>query len=110
MSDVKKFTGFIAVDGSTHTSLKSATDHSREVKVQAALKEKFGGQLVSPSEIDPQVLEDQPELVQSLDAYIYANREAILQALNQQVTTRKPHTPKVKAPANAANDSQPAAA
>lgn len=41
MSDVKKFTGFIAIDGSTHTSQKAAVEHSRQVKVQTALKEKF---------------------------------------------------------------------
>jgi hypothetical protein len=108
MSDVKKFTGFIAVDGSTHTSMKSATDHSREVKVQAALKEKFGDLLVTEGEQD---LENTGGV--ALDTFIYANREAILAALNQQVTTRKPRTPKAKVkPANtaAANDSQPAAA
>lgn len=110
MSDVKKFTGFIAIDGSTHTSLKSATDRSREFKVQAALKEKFGDQLVSPAHIAEHELEDKPELVQSLNDFIFANREAIMEALNQQVTTRKPRTPKVKAATQAANDSQPAAA
>lgn len=110
MSDVKKFTGFIAIDGSTHTSLKSATDRSREFKTQAALKEKFGDKLVTPAIVEAHELEDKPELVQSLDAFIYANRDAILQALSQQVTTRKPRTPKVKVTTQAANDSQPAAA
>lgn len=108
MSDVKKFTGFIAVDGSTHTSIKSAKDHSRVVKTKAALKEAFGGQLVSPADIPDHELENNPELVQNLDDFIYANRDAILAALNQEVTTRKPRAPKVKTVA--ANDSQTAAA
>jgi hypothetical protein len=38
MSDVKSFTGFIAIDGSTHTTMKVAVEHSREVKIKAALE------------------------------------------------------------------------
>jgi hypothetical protein len=102
MSDVKKFTGFIAVDGSTHTSLKSATDHSRTVKIQTALKEKFGNLTVAESSRDL----DETGGVE-LDAFIFANREAILVALNQEVTTRKKRTPKAKP---AANDAAQAAA
>lgn len=101
MSDVKKFTGFIAVDGSTHTSMKSATEHSRVVKVKAALAASFGDQLVSPADVPDHQLEDSPELVQTLDQFIYSNREAILAALNQEVTTRKPRTPKAKVKAAA---------
>lgn len=88
MSDVKKFTGFIAIDGSTHTSLKSATDHSRNVKIQTALKDKFGGLVVSEDAVD------QHKEPMSLDFFIYTNREAILAALNQEVLTRKKRTPK----------------
>lgn len=99
MSDVKKFTGFIAVDGSTHTSMKAATEHSRIVKTKKALAEAFGGQLVSPADVPNHELEDRPDLIVKLDEFIFSNRLAIQFALNQEVTTRKPRTPKVKAPA-----------
>ena len=102
MSDVKRFTGFIAIDGSTHNTLKQATEHSREVK--KALAESFGNQLVTPSDVPEHELSEAH--VQTLDAYIFANSAAILSALNQQVTTRKPRTPKVK---KAANDDTTAA-
>lgn len=110
MSDVKRFTGFIAIDGSTHTNLKQATDHSREVKVKKALKDAFGTQLVVPADMPTHELENNPELVVNLDEYIFNNRAAILSALNQQVTTRKPRTPKAKKPADAANDAAAQAA
>ena len=105
MSDVKRFTGFIAIDGSTHNTLKQATEHSREVKVKKALAESFGNQLVTPSDVPEHELSEAH--VQTLDAYIFANSAAILSALNQQVTTRKPRTPKAK---KAANDAAATAA
>ena len=101
MSDVKRFTGFIAVDGSTHNTLKQATDHSREVKVKRALAEAFAAQVVTPADVPEHEL--RTDQIITLDAYIYANRDAILAALNQEVTTRKPRTPKAKKPAAAAN-------
>jgi hypothetical protein len=107
MSDVKRFTGFIAVDGSTHNTLKQATEHSREVKVKKALATAFAANVVTPADVPEHELT--AEQIVPLDEFIFKNREAILAALSQQVTTRKPRTPKVK-PAAAANDSQPAAA
>lgn len=88
MSDVKKFTGFIAIDGSTHTSLKSATEHSRLVKIRHALACQFGIYNVTEEGNDD-------EAAISLDAFIYANRDSILTALNQEVLTRKKRIPKV---------------
>lgn len=88
MADVKRFTGFIAVDGSTHTSAKAAIEHSRVVKTQAALKDKFGNLMV--------VETGDSEAGVSLDDFIYANRDSILASLNQEVLTRKKRTPKVK--------------
>lgn len=42
MADIKRFTGFIAPDGSTHTSMKKATEHTTAIKVLEALKKDFG--------------------------------------------------------------------
>lgn len=92
MSDVKKFTGFIAIDGSTHVSLKSATDHSRNVKIQRVLVEKFGNYHVMDSQ---RTYHEQEGEEVNLAEFIYANRELILFALNQEVLTRKKRTPKV---------------
>lgn len=86
MSDVKAFTGFIAVDGTTHSSMKAAVDHSRTVKIKNALQASFGGQSVVTDE-NP----DTPWL--ALDAFIYDNRDVIIAALNQEVLTRKKRTP-----------------
>lgn len=94
MSDVKRFTGFIAVDGSTHNTLKHATDHSREVKVKKALAEAFAAQVVTPADVPEHEL--RADEIITLDAYIYENRDVILAALNQEVTTRKPRTSKAK--------------
>lgn len=105
MSDVKRFTGFIAIDGSTHTSAKAAIEHSRTVKIQNALKEKFGAYDVLESN---RAFHEQEGQEVSLADFIYANRESILAALNQEVLTRKKRTPKAK-PA-AANDAQVGAA
>lgn len=85
MSDVKKFTGFIAIDGSTHTSQKGAVEHSRVVKVKAALKKEFGE--LSVVAVDG---------THALDEYIFARAADILAALNQDVLTRKKRTPKAK--------------
>lgn len=87
MSDVKRFTGFIAVDNSTHKTEKEAVEHSRAVKTKAALKEKFGTYNVVGGEKGC-----------ALDDFLYENRTAILAALNQEVLTRKKRTVKPKAP------------
>lgn len=91
MADVKRFTGFIAIDGTTHTNAKAAIEHSRQVKTQTALKEKFGNLMVTEGDgaVEGEGI--------SLDDFIYANRDMILAALNQEVLTRKKRTPKAKA-------------
>lgn len=91
MSDVKKFTGFIAIDGSTHTTLKPATEHSRQVKIQRALAEKFTGPVVLDGAPGSPSYEDQAEL--SMPDFIYANRAVIQACLNQDVQTRKKRAP-----------------
>lgn len=96
MSDVKKFTGFIAIDGSTHTTLKSATEHSRQVKVQKALEFKFAKMAVIGEEDEP------GSAGVDLPTFIYANRDEILACLNQEVLTRKKRAPKAKPEAAAA--------
>lgn len=102
MSDVKKFTGFIAIDGSTHTSMKSATDHSRQVKIQRALAEKFVGLSVSESVTSSNSEDDGV----TMPDFIYANRDAILACLNQDVLTRKKRAPnKAKAKAETVDES-----
>lgn len=89
MSDVKRFTGFIAVDNSTHKTEKDAVEHSRAVKTKAAL-EKLA--------TDLQVQSPAGAIGQPLASYLYENRVAILAALNQEVLTRKKRTVKPKAP------------
>lgn len=84
MSDVKAFTGFIAIDNTTHTSKSAAIAHSREVKVKAALQTAFGGHTV---------VCDQDGKTIPLDTFIAQNRDAISAALNQEVLTRKKRTP-----------------
>lgn len=99
MADVKRFTGFIAIDGSTHTSAKAAIEHSRAVKIQNALKEKFGNLIVAEPVTTAEIASEDVNLAD----FIYANREAILAALNQEVLTRKKRGPN-KPKAEAANE------
>lgn len=105
MADVKKFTGFIAIDGSTHTTSKSAVEHSRQVKIQKALADKFSGMCV-----DSLIATETPEDFVDLPTFIYANRDSILACLNQDVLTRKKRTPNKAKAVEAANDAAPAAA
>lgn len=99
MADVKKFTGFLAIDNSTHTSFKSASDHSRQVKIQAALGEKFSGLEVNDKVASGELPVGDPV---SMPDFIYANRDAILAALTQEVLTRKKRTPKAPKAADTA--------
>lgn len=101
MADVKKFTGFIAIDGSTHTTSKSAVEHSRQVKIQRALAEKFTGPVVLDGGDNAPTYEDQEPL--GMPDFIYANRDAILACLNQDVLTRKKRAPNKAKAADAAN-------
>ena len=104
MSEVKAFTGFIAIDGSTHSSKTAAINHTREVKIKTALQTAFGIHTVTKDQ------NGDKELVAwvALDAFIYENRDAILEALNQEVLTRKKRAPN-KAKINGAKPKTPAA-
>ncbi|OAD82944.1 hypothetical protein ATN89_17145 [Comamonas thiooxydans] len=95
MSDVKAFTGFIAVDGSTHNSRSAAIAHSREVKIKAALQKSFHILTVKNGETGETF---------NLDEFIYTNRDEIVAALNQEVLTRKKRAPNKKAAGAAAAD------
>jgi len=96
MSDVKRFTGFIAIDGSTHATEKAAVTHTRDVKTAAALEK-----------LRALVVEGAPGATsfegiayiesEGMPIFLAANREAILAAFNQEVLTRKKRIPKVKA-------------
>lgn len=105
MSEVKAFTGFIAIDGSTHSSKTAAINHTREVKVKTALQTAFGCHSVTQ---DQNGDEEQEGQAKALDVFIYENREAILEALNQEVLTRKKRAPN-KAKINGAKPKTPAA-
>lgn len=93
MSDVKKFTGYLAADGSTHNTQGQAIAHSKEVKTKKALADLADDMVVYAERMHP----DQQEPV-SLNTWLYDNREAVLAALQQEVLLRKKRTPKVKAP------------
>jgi hypothetical protein len=102
MSDVKSFTGFIAIDNTTHTTLKLAVEHTREVKVKAAL-EAFAKAPADVSEmVTPDGADEQAVFVSDLPAFLLKNRAAILAAFNQEVLTRKPRVSKADKKAAAA--------
>lgn len=94
IADIRKFTGFITPDGSTHDTLKKATDHTKELKIKAALAD-FA--LVT-QETNPGVTENALGssiiFVSNLPAFLLAHREDILAAFNQDVTLRAPRTKK----------------
>lgn len=104
MSEVKAFTGFIAIDGSTHSSKTAAINHTREVKIKTALQTAFGSHTVTKDQNGNEEL----VVTQALDAFIYENRDAILEALNQEVLTRKKRAPN-KAKISGAKPKTPAA-
>lgn len=94
MSDVKKFSGYIAADGTHHDTQKQAIAASLEFKTKAALSDAFTGQSVYS---DVGHLDDQ--IGKPLADFLYDNRVQLLDALNQEVLLRKKRTPKQKAPA-----------
>lgn len=102
MSDVTSFTGFIAIDGSTHKTMKLAIEHTREVKVKAAL-EAFAAAPGDTSEIG--TTDSGAQIIPvnvGLAAFLLKNRTAILAAFNQEVLTRKPRVTKAEKKAAAA--------
>ena len=96
MADIKKFTGYVAQDGSTHNSLKAATDHARDLKIKAALED-FN--LVTNA-ANAGVVEDERGnaviYAGDLPAFLFAHKADILAAFNQDVLTRKKREAKPK--------------
>lgn len=97
-ADIKRFTGFIAPDGSTHDSIKKATDYTRELKIKEALAEFLK---VTP-ETNPGVNKDpHGELaiyVHTLPDFLFHHKADILAAFNQDVLMRAPRQVKKRVP------------
>jgi len=101
-ADIRRFTGFIAPDGTTHDSIKKATDHTRDLKIKAALAD-FA--LVA-LEVNEGVSTHEGHLViftEDLPAFLLAHKADILAAFNQDVLMRAPRQFKAKAVAAAEN-------
>lgn len=93
-ADIRKFTGFIAPDGTTHDTLKKATDYTKELKVKAALAD-FA--LVTEANSGVTDTDGSGTLViyvEDLPKFLLAHRAEILASFNQEATTRKPHKPR----------------
>lgn len=102
-ADIRKFTGFIAADGSTHESMTKARAHADDLKIKAALTASF-------KTLDHgQAAVYQPDGTAGLAVHendmpewLFANRVAIMAALSVRATTRAPRKPRST---KAANDS-----
>lgn len=104
-SGIRKFTGFIAADGTTHDTMKKAIQYANDQKVKEALsafniKADEGGNAIVRME--------------EMGDYLFSNREAIQAAFNAKAAVRKTRTPKAKKAAAtataSANDDQAQAA
>jgi hypothetical protein len=92
-ADIRKFTGFLAPDGSTHETVKKAIEYTRDLKVKEALAD-FG--LVTP-ESSEGVSDGENGYVihvENLPAFLAAHRADIELAFNQEVSMRSPRKPK----------------
>lgn len=97
VADVRRFTGYVAADGSHHATLKAAAAVSLEVKTRAALDAVFADvtQFTDAEVYRPYEDDDTCVIaVKDMPKFIYANRVAILAALNQEVSLRKPRKPR----------------
>lgn len=97
---IRKFTGFIAADGSTHDTMKKAVQYANDQKVKEALNAQF-------SEVDSETagahdVEGQYYAIgaDGLATFLFANRAAIQAAFDSKVTVRKPRTTKAKPASN----------
>ena len=90
MADIKRFTGFIAPDGTTHDNLKKATEYTQRLKIKEALAE-FSK--VIP-EVNPGVTETDSGyvgvLAGDIPVFLLAHKDDILAAFNQEVLMRAP--------------------
>lgn len=102
---IRKFTGFIAADGTTHDTMKKAVQHANDQRVKEALNT-FNTVATEVTDM-PVVRMDQ------MGEWLFNNRMAIQAAFNAKATIRKTRTPKAKktfADKTPANDDQTQAA
>lgn len=103
MAEIRKFTGFIAPDGSTHDTIKKATEHTRNLKIKAALDKAFGNAVPGNQ---PLIQQDDRDLfvlpADFIPQFIFDNREAILACFKQDVKLRESRKPKAATAAPAA--------
>ena len=95
MSDIKKFTGFIAPDGSTHNTMQKATAYTLDLKIKQALAD-FA---VINTEANVGVTEDNGTFIvcaEDMPAFLFAHKADILAAFKPEVTTRKKRVTKPK--------------
>lgn len=90
VADIKRFTGFIAPDGSTHDSIKKATDYTRELKIKAALADFALVTSHNPGVSETDAVGGNAVYVEDLPAFLLAHRADILAAFNQDVLMRAP--------------------
>jgi hypothetical protein len=88
-ADIRRFTGFLAPDGSTHESLKKATDYTRDLKIKAALAD-----FALVTSANPGVTEDERGstviYAEDLPIFLLAHKADILAAFAQDVLMRAP--------------------
>lgn len=103
-ADVRPAKGYVALDGVTYETQKAAITASHDFKVMAALKD-FAAACPSFDGTEPKDGatfddRDNPVLYQDgLATFIFVHRNAILAALKQEVSLRKPYARKPKTPA-----------
>jgi hypothetical protein len=91
MADIKKFTGYIAPDGSTHDTVKKATDHTRALKIKAALKAAFNDETIDIDQIGVSECDRGGAVILpgELADWLLANQTKIEACFNQDVLMRK---------------------
>lgn len=92
MSDIKKFVGYTAGDGTTHKTLKEAQQHTLAVKTTAALHAAFPAGFVQL----PDGTQDDGSKRMDIADFLLENKAAILAAFDQTVRLRAPRKPKAK--------------
>jgi hypothetical protein len=104
MADIKRFTGFIAPDGTTHSSLTAATNYTNELKVKESLSQ-FAFAVATDDEDSTVSITSEGNnavYVEDLPKFLLENRDAILAAFGQKATLRAPRGSKKKAVASKA--------
>lgn len=108
MPDIKKFTGFITPDGLTHTSIKAATEHTRDLKAKEAI-ELLVKNTCALEQPNISATDDGSVVIfaDQVASYLLHNKTAILAAFNPEITTRKKRTASVPDPAKVAAKAKP---